>query len=934
MEERRMSDLLNQQDVRKFSRARYYLDFSLLFLICLLAAFLPFLLTGKSLIRMGDGHWQHVKALAFYSEWLRSFFRSFFTGHIDELPLWTFSAGYGADVIGTFHYYVVGDPFAFTAVFFSRKHMASLYTALIFLRLYCAGICFSELCFYTKHRNKSVVLSGAIAYLFCSFTAQYGVRHPFFLNYLVFFPLLVLGIEKLLKEKKIGLYAAAVFLSAVSNAVFFYMIVVLIVLYAVWRAYSVFGRKVKEGFLFLLKLLFAAVPATMLGGVTLVPFIAGLSQSQRSGEKIVFPGPVTPKEIFRKGELLLSDSGTDYIVFSGILLAAIILLFLSSEAERKWKVLILLLAFVSVSHYFSFAVSAFTYMHTRWIWAISLAAAYLFVTACDQIRNVRIWQTALLLCVLAAYLLLSFRLSDHSAAWSTRVQAVTGIVFVCLFFTGKHREVLLSDSRGLRAAVCRSGFVLITCISAVTICFFRYSPRFDDYVSEFCDWDSYTADFDQGKDEKVSTGDSFSLLRSEAYPVERYLGASDAFRYSGNNLTRNSNAMYGTASNQYYWSVANSYIDSWMKELAVANGRDYMYDGVEGRMMLLALTGVRYYNASKTTYVPYGFTALTEKENPMQGTYPFYRSRFGLPLGIVFDHCVPREDYRNMDPVQRQQALLEGVVVSDKDAEEDLPEADCRFDDEKLSCTIRPDDGVKITDEGLYQVTRKNSKIHISFSGKEKGETYLYLKGLDVTRGSIDQYKFTVTGYYADGQKGWYHFSYFPEGHRWTDHKHDYIIHTGYDNGVPMTGYDLVFGKTGTYAIDLQVLFQPLAKAGKQIERLQRSVLTDVDYHDDGRTFSTRRITGKIDPEKDGILFLSIPYERGWTAYVDGSKRELMRADTGFSGLRVGKGDRQVELRYMTPGLKEGILLAAAGAVMLAGYAVIISRKKRKGHAA
>lgn len=103
----------------KVVRKKYYLYYSIAFTFVALVAFSPFYLQGRSFVRAGDGWFQHTKALAFYSRWLKSFAKAFFTGDWKNLPMWTFSTGYGANVIGTFHYYVLGDPFALISAFVS-----------------------------------------------------------------------------------------------------------------------------------------------------------------------------------------------------------------------------------------------------------------------------------------------------------------------------------------------------------------------------------------------------------------------------------------------------------------------------------------------------------------------------------------------------------------------------------------------------------------------------------------------------------------------------------------------------------------------------------------------------------------------------------------------------------------------------------------------
>ena len=87
-------------------------------------------------------------------------------------------------------------------------------------------------------------------------------------------------------------------------------------------------------------------------------------------------------------------------------------------------------------------------------------------------------------------------------------------------------------------------------------------------------------------------------------------------------------------------------------------------------------------------------------------------------------------------------------------------------------------------------------------------------------------------------------------------------------------------------------------------------------------------MTGTIDMEDDGIMCLTIPYSKGWRAYVDGKKTELTKANTMFMALKLDKGSHDIRLEYHTPGLLSGFILSILGLVLL--VILIRSEKKQK----
>ena len=89
-----------------------------------------------------------------------------------------------------------------------------------------------------------------------------------------------------------------------------------------------------------------------------------------------------------------------------------------------------------------------------------------------------------------------------------------------------------------------------------------------------------------------------------------------------------------------------------------------------------------------------------------------------------------------------------------------------------------------------------------------------------------------------------------------------------------------------------------------------------------------RGLTGTISTSRDKFLCFSIPYDEGWTAYVDGEKAELVRANIGFMGVELPAGDHEIELKYWPPGMTVGIMSSGVG-IVWAVMLVLWQRKKR-----
>lgn len=87
-------------------------------------------------------------------------------------------------------------------------------------------------------------------------------------------------------------------------------------------------------------------------------------------------------------------------------------------------------------------------------------------------------------------------------------------------------------------------------------------------------------------------------------------------------------------------------------------------------------------------------------------------------------------------------------------------------------------------------------------------------------------------------------------------------------------------------------------------------------------------IVGKVKCDGKGMLMISVPYQEGWSVYVDGKKVEnIYRADYGFIGIILDKGDHSIELKYSLPQIEIGAICTILGIINLIIIVVINKRK-------
>ena len=126
---------MNKSDTRKHYNS-YFVMYTILFAALSILFFYGFWKAKLSFVWNVDGRTQHIHALQFYSDWLQQIAKNILFKHKLEIPLWSFSIGYGSDIITTLHYYVIGDPLCLLSIFVPDRYMVHFYDIMILFRVY------------------------------------------------------------------------------------------------------------------------------------------------------------------------------------------------------------------------------------------------------------------------------------------------------------------------------------------------------------------------------------------------------------------------------------------------------------------------------------------------------------------------------------------------------------------------------------------------------------------------------------------------------------------------------------------------------------------------------------------------------------------------------------------------------------------------------
>lgn len=909
---------------RRQGRGALVLAYTALFALLMGIWAAIFALNGQSFIQYGDTLKQHYPFLVYYGRWLRQAARCVLTGA--AVPTWDFSIGYGADIITTLSYYGLGDPLDLLAAFVPGRWTEQLLEGLIVLRLYLAGLAF--MAFSRRHGNSRFgTLLGALAYVFSAWPIQAGLIEPVFLVPMYCFPLMLLGADDLFEGRSPVLYIAAIALTALSNFLFFYMAAVLLVLYAIAVYSKRYGAKNLRTLPPLLaKFIGFALVGIAISAVTLLPTAQELFGSARFG----LTRETAPYPFYRFFELLANMTtgmGYDaYSTYAGVTSAAflgVLVLFAKPRQNTVLKCAWLgLLALLLVPQAGS-VLNGISYVSNRWVWAFTMLEAFILARVCPGITAFEPKEKRNLFALLAVYCVVAFCVKQGRT--ETALLGALLLVLLAVF-------VLAADGvscRGVQAVLLAG-----CCLGVVMNLGGYYGIEEADAVNEY-----RPAGYAWSTTVQDNPAVTLHLMEDQSY-----------WRYDSLvNEPINSPMLLDVYGTGYFFSLNNSYLSSLFRELGQNTPVEYDYRGLQNRTPLETLFGVKYALCApdSTGALPALFDSQAVQAAEIGGsTVAVYPNTAALPIGYTAQNQISRETYDALTPLQKQDALLDGVVLEETGL---LPEAELTGDTVSPAAEMELD-GVQQLDETTYYAPQDGGRITLTIAQPVADcETVFVVQGMQYTATSpldaMSEEELSAISAHdrRSLQKQYAHFwrkdsvylrllSNIGEGRieynrpnsQYYCGRHDFVYNFG-TSDEPLQQITIVLPFAGYYQFDrLAVECQKLDTVAARAENLGAENLQNV-------TLGTNSLGGEITTTRSSVLVVQLPYSTGWSVTVDGTPAQVLRADTAFLGVALEPGSHTVAFTYKTPGLTAGAALSAAGVVLLAAiWAVPALRKKSK----
>ena len=884
------------------SKRRYLLAYTILFFFITFALYFILFIKGKSLIWINDGYAQHYTSYVYWGRYLRGILKGIFSGSFN-IPEWDFALGEGNDVIQTMQFYALGDPFAWLSALCPDRFTHLFYAFAVFLRVYLAGVAFSALVAYIHPEGgRYGRLAGALCYSFSIWSIVNITRHPFFINPMVLFPLMVLGIEKIIREKKPVTFVLTVFLSAISNFYFFYIIVILTAIVIIARLIYLYRKELKKLFTTLLSLFLYALLGTVMAGAILLPTLYAFLSDARMGLsttlKWLYPG-----SFYRSLLGNIFGNAWDYWMCIGLAAPAIIaVIYLVSKKKKSfYKWLLIICTVMTVIPAVGQITNGMSYISNRWSWAWGLLAYIILAVSWNELLNlpkpiIRSTAVTLALCGILIVIFPESRIASALVGFG-----FAAAILVLLFF--------LKKSRSKRNASCI--LLAITVLSVTVVRFLWIVP--EDQRKVLKDNRAFSSDLHLAKDavrQAELDGDDSFYRFAETGSVRRW----------------NDHTLYDVSSPGYYWSISNPAISEFLREMEVVDGLDQQHWGIDNKTILMTTGGIRYYSVNNSLEIsaPYGFTKAEGEiaRSEERYGYTLYRNDSAFPFAYFMTNCISDESWSGLSALQKQEAMMQSVYLKDYTPKEEgsltLNSKDLEYE------IVTRSDKVSI-EENRIVVYDEGASVVFSFEGCPNSETSirfgnLNYRPLEETDDRADsaqvQLEFTTTAWDK------YLLTYSTEYFSFYNDRHDFLRDLGYHEEA-LSSVSVRFSHPGIYTFDsIAVQALPMENYYEQAKAVQANEVKDdlVIDHD--------HVSCSYNADQDGILCLSIPYSGGWKAYVDDKEVPIYQANVRYMGIELSAGEHEIRLEYKTPYLRIGALCTLAGFIIFIG--LIIYRKRRK----
>lgn len=779
---------------------------------------------------------------------------------------YSFSKSLGGNMASTIGYYL-GSPFNILYVFFSKASIPLCTFIIYLLKIGLTGLFMN---FYLSKKQNSysyTTLIFSTFYALCSYTVNYYFNNMW-LDVVLLTPLVLYGIDYIIEKRKIYLYTIFLSMAIISNFYIAYMLCIFTVIYFLFELFTRF-KSINNKKDVIIKYIIGSLLAGGISCILLLPAITNLAQIMRS-----------PIDSY---QLKYDTRGLKNTIFNDIL-SKLLIGSHSKESSLSrnrpniyFGILPLILCYYYYfNHKFKIKEKIITFLIT-FMFLLSLFLPRLnLVWHGFSVPNGYICRFSFLFIFFMIYI--AFKTFNNLE----KIKIIPSIIFILVYSSISYyistQYLVFLEKKDIIISVL---FMLIYLILLFIISRVNKIKNILKVILIFIVIIEVYINFSDSliTNQKMKIISSYSNFYYDVCPKINNLD-NDFYRVDGN----------------YYYSYLDSMIcrtNSLTSSLSTNDGNlyktlyDYGYSLTyttvtedENKLPIMdSLLGVKYYYA---------------KEKFDDSYYKYINSIYTKKYNYVYKMWKDKELFLYENPY----ALKLGFLVDENYFQNYNKDSNNNF--EKLNNTMK------------------------SFVGNDKDILHKYAS----TYNQSNNYIFNI-----DNDSKYLYLSYnYKLAINWTTYESIYInneyVATGTSDDI---GTIKIPNKYANSDINLTIRYDNYSNQENNISDLVMYSFDIKQFEDDINILKKYQVNNiKIDKNKvkmnvdvndnKNILFLSIPYDKGWNIYVDGRKVKYYKIADDFIGVKLSKGKHSVSMKYCSPNFKLGLCISVLSICLLIIY--------------
>ncbi|WP_165003973.1 MULTISPECIES: YfhO family protein [unclassified Enterococcus] len=794
---------------------------------------------------------------------------------------YTWNASLGLNYLSLISYYL-GGIFTPLVLFFPNQMMPDALYFLTLLKVGCAGLSFWFLARTFKiPRWGHVALS--VSYASISFITAHS-EIIMWLDAFVYLPLIILGIHRVMDQKRPTLLFVSYLLLFLSSFYMGFMIGVFSFLYFIARLLTNWKWYKRS-------ILPYGITSLLAGGASMIIILPAVLDLRSNGEALTQITTLKTEatsylDLIMKNMVGVYDTtkyGSIPFIYAGLFpLVLCLFYFVSRKIPLKNKFLFGSLFALLIASFYLVPLNLFWHgMHApnmflfRYSYLFSflvlLLAAKGWETVQEEDRNLLIGILLILGTIFAAAWGLK---PAESYTYVTTTSFVLTIVFLGLyactvgFFLHdkrlfKHLSVLLLLIMSAEAAVNTNSMI---------------HGILDDW--------NYAS----------------RSLYTEPYPelktlVEKTKKDSDTF-YRLENLdpvSPNDSINYGYSGISLFSSIRNRNSSSFLDTLGFrSRGTNLNIRYNNNTLLMDGFTGIKYNIAKNdSTFSKYGF-----RQADQSGDYTLYKNINALPLAFTAPTTINEIEQPLTDNLTSQTNLINGLSGLNEQY----------FTFYKPTLTKQLNTTITKTTTGVtYSEAKVNQPKELTWEVRVPANTQAYLSLFPTNFAQLESSTATIivngtsrkTQINISGQ--YYDLGYYPQ-----------------DTTITFTAS--FYGTKDVSFMEPQVVGLDVVAYQAAMNQIKEN---GVDMTTTGRTAS-----GTVDRPEDSMLVTTIPYDQGWQAKIDGKPVKVQSFKDAFVMIDVPAGKHKVTFSYLPKGFKPGAILFVLCIALFVLYSWYLSQKR------